>query len=89
MPTTLNCKATHSVEQQITYQWETSSINGGQWTIVSGGVGESLSLINSETSKKYRCIASNEAGRTISNASSVIFMGKLLYQRWYDVNMCL
>ena len=78
---TFSCKTTG--KKPITYKWEASSIDGEQWETLQGSDGESLSIRNVKKSEKYRCIASNEAGSTTSNASSVIFMSKLLYQQWY------
>ena len=75
--TTLSCEATGV---NVEYQWEVSSIDEEQWERFYGITSASFSF-HSATSKKYRCIAFNEAGRTISNASTVTFVGKLLYHQ--------
>ena len=74
--TTLNCKATS--DSQIKYKWEISSTDREQWTDIPYSNGETLVVRNLLYSEKYRCIASNDAGSTTSNTSTVILMGKLL-----------
>ena len=72
---TLNCKGIGG--GSITYQWETSDVSKDQWMEIRGDSdGEKLAIRNVEKSEKYRCIASNEAGSTISNASTVTLLGK-------------
>ena len=76
--TTVSCKA---IGDNVAYRWEESSIDGEQWTKIDGVDSASLALRRITKSEKYRCIAFNEAGETVSNASSITFMGKLLYHQ--------
>ena len=76
--TTLNCKATSGSIKQIQYTWEVSSADREQWIGIPFSNGETLVVRNLLYSEKYRCIASNDAGSTTSNTSTVILMGKLL-----------
>ena len=71
---TLNCKVIGG--GSITYQWETSDVIKDQWKKISNSNGENLVIRNLEKSEKYRCIVSNEAGSTVSNASIVTLLGK-------------
>ena len=70
---TLNCEATGG--GSITYLWQYSSIDGGPWTDYVNT--NTLPVRNLQRPEKYRCIVSNEAGRTVSNTAVVILMGKL------------
>ena len=71
---TLNCQGTGG--GSITHRWETSDINEEEWWEISDSDGEKLVIRNVENSEKYRCIVSNEAGRTISNTAIVTLMGR-------------
>ena len=72
---TLDCEGTG--EGSITYQWETSNINGGQWMIISNSNSKELVVRNLEESRQYRCVVFNEAGRTSSNVSTITVLSKL------------
>ena len=72
---TLNCEGIGG--GAITYQWEAGDVTEDEWTEISNSNAETLVIRNLEKSEKYRCIVSNEAGRTISNVSTVTLMGKL------------
>ena len=72
---TLNCKATGG--GSITYLWQFSVVDGGQWISIMDSSTEKFIVRNLRQSERYRCIVSNEAGNTISNASTVTLMGKL------------
>ena len=72
---TLSCKGTGG--GSITYQWETSEVVKDQWKEISNSNGEILVIRNLQKSERYRCIASNEAGSTVSVASTVTLLGKL------------
>ena len=76
MSVTLNCEAAGG--GLIMYNWETSDIAKDQWTLIGDSDGPKLVIRNLEKSEKYRCVASNDAGSTISNSSTVSFLGKLL-----------
>ena len=69
---TLNCEGIGG--GSITYQWETSDITEDQWMEISNSNGEKLVIRKLDKSEKYRCIASNEAGSTVSNVSTVTLM---------------
>ena len=70
----LNCVGTGG--GSITYQWQFSSINVEKWISIMGSNIRTFIVRNLQQSEKYRCVASNEAGSTISNASTVILMRK-------------
>ena len=75
MNVTLNCEGTG--RGSITYQWETSNINGGQWMNISNSNTKELVIRNLEESQQYRCVVSNEAGSTRSNVAVVTILSKL------------
>ena len=60
----------------ITYQWESSIINGGQWVDVSNSNNKRLVVRNLEQSQQYRCVVSNEAGSTTSNVATIAVLSK-------------
>ena len=72
---TLNCEAAGG--GLIMYNWGTSDITKDQWTLIGDSDGPTLVIRNLEKSEKYRCVASNDAGSTISNSSTVTFLSKL------------
>ena len=75
MSVTLDCKGTG--RGSITYHWETSNINGGQWMNISNSnYSKRLTVRNLEHSQQYRCIVSNEAGSTISNVATITVLSK-------------
>ena len=78
MSTTLNCKGTGG--GSIVYKWEYKSIDEGQWKSIDDSNTEKLVIRNLQQSEKYRCLVSNQAGRTVSNTSTVILMSKLFTQ---------
>ncbi|XP_065918202.1 receptor-type tyrosine-protein phosphatase S-like isoform X7 [Dysidea avara] len=67
MSVTLNCKGTG--RGSIKYQWQTTNINGGQWSNISNN--RRLVVRNLQESQQYRCVVSNEAGGTRSNVANV------------------
>ena len=71
---TLDCKGTG--RGSITYHWETSNINGGQWMNISNSNSRTLVVRNLEQSQQYRCVASNEAGSTRSDVAIVTVLSK-------------
>ena len=74
MSVTLNCEGTG--RGSITYQWETSNINGGQWMNISNSNSSTLVVGTLEQSQQYRCVVSNEAGSTRSNVATVTVLSK-------------
>ena len=72
---TLDCEGTG--RGSITYQWETSNINGGQWMNISNSNSRILVVGTLEQSQQYRCVVSNEAGSTRSNIATVTVLSKL------------
>ena len=76
MSVTLNCEGTG--RGSITYQWETSNINGGQWMNISNSNSKTLAVGTLEQSQQYRCVVSNEAGSTRSNVATVTVLSKFV-----------
>ena len=74
MSVTLDCEGTG--KQPITYQWEESDINGGQWVNVSGSTSNRLVVRNLRQSRQYRCVVSNEVGNNTSNVAIVGVLSK-------------
>ena len=74
MRVNLDCEGTG--RGSITYQWETSNINGGQWMNVSDGNSKTLVVGTLEQSQQYRCVVSNEAGSNRSNVATVTVLSK-------------
>ena len=72
---TLDCEGTG--RGSITYQWETSNINGGQWMNISNSNNKTLVVGTLEQSQQYRCVVSNEAGSTRSTVATVTVLSKL------------
>ena len=86
MTATLQCRGNSKVS--VTYQWETSNINGGQWVNVSDSNSKTLVVRNLEQSQQYRCVVSNEAGSTRSDVATVTVLSKLFI--YFDMNiLCL
>ena len=73
---TLDCEGTG--RGSITYQWETSNNNGGQWMNISNSNSSRLVVGTLEQSQQYRCVVSNEAGSTRSNVATVTVLSKHL-----------
>ena len=74
MSVTLDCEGTG--RGSITYHWETSNINGGQWMNISNSNSRRLVVRNLEQSQQYRCVVSNEAGSTRSNVATVTVLSE-------------
>ena len=72
---TLDCEGTGT--GSITYEWETSNINGGQWMTINNIHNKTLAVGIIEQSQQYRCVVSNEAGSTESNVATVTVLSKL------------
>ena len=71
MSVTLDCEGTG--RGSITYQWETSNINRGQWTTICDSNSKTLVVRNSQ---QYRCVVSNEAGSTRSDVATVTILSR-------------
>ena len=87
MSVTLDCEGTG--RGSITYQWETSNINGGQWTNISDSNNKTLVVRNLEQSQQYRCVVSNEAGSTISDVATVTVLSKYVIINCILLSCCL
>ena len=74
MSVTLDCEGTG--RGSITYQWETSNINGGQWMKISDSNSKTFIVQNLKQSQQYRCAVSNEAGTKVSNIATVTILSK-------------
>ena len=84
---TLDCEGTG--RGSITYQWETSNINGGQWMNISNSNSRTLVVGTLEQSQQYRCVVSNEAGNTRSNVATVTVLSKLFIDVSSYIFLCL
>jgi len=85
MSVTLNCEGTG--RGSITYQWETSNIEG-QWINISNSNSENLVVKNLEQSQQYSCIVSNDAGRTQSNIVTVTVLSKYVKIDCFLYSIC-
>ena len=74
MTVTLDCEGTG--EEPITYQWENSNINGGQWIDIDNSNSKRLVVKNVEQSEQYRCVVSNDAGQTESDIATITVLSK-------------
>ena len=61
----------------ITYHWQTSDINGGQWMNISNSNSSRFVVRNLEQSQQYRCVVSNKYGSVRSNFATVTVLSKL------------
>ena len=91
MSATLKCRATG--RGSITYRWETSNINEGQWSVLSHrNSRKNLAVRNLEQSQQYRCVVSNEAGSTRSDVATITVLSELFIsiyvylEMWHLVN---
>ena len=73
----------------ITYQWQTSNINGRQWMSIINSNSSTFVVGTMEQSQQYRCVVSNEAGSTRSNVATITVLSELFiiiqYNCSYDV----
>ena len=74
MSVTLNCVGVG--KGTIKYLWEISNNNGGPWTKISNSNGRSLVVRNLSQSRHYRCVVSNDAGRTTSNVATITVLSE-------------
>ena len=81
MSVTLDCEGTG--RGSITYHWETSNINGGQWMNISNSNSKTLVIENLKQSQQYRCVVSNEAGSTRSDVATVTILSESF------INICV
>ncbi|XP_065918658.1 hemicentin-1-like isoform X2 [Dysidea avara] len=72
MSVTLNCDGTGG--GSITYQWESLNVKERRWTIVNNSTNRSLVVRNLQESQQYRCVVTNEAGRTRSKKAIVTIL---------------
>ena len=72
---TLECEGTG--RGSITYQWETSNINGVQWMNISNSNTTRLVVRNLERSQQYRCVVYNEDNSAMSDSATVSVLSKL------------
>ena len=84
MSVTLDCEGTG--RGLITYHWETSNINGGQWMNISNSNSKSYVVKNIQQTQWYRCVVSNKAGSTRSDIITVTVLSELVN---YIVNSLL
>ena len=74
MNITLNCEGTGN--GSITYHWETSNINGGQWMNISDSNDKTYVVRDFAQSQQYRCVVTNEAGSTTSDVATITILGE-------------
>ena len=72
--TTLTCEGTG--KGSIAYQWESSTIKEEHWMSISNNNSTRFDLQNLQRSHQYRCVVSNEAGRTSSNPAIITVLSK-------------
>ena len=77
MSVSLNC--TGDGQGPITYQWETSSGKKEEWKEISVTNNSRFVVSNLQESQQYRCIVSNEAGKTNSSTATIFVLSKLVY----------
>ena len=77
MSITLNCEGTG--RGLITYQWQNKNVNGGRWRSISNSNNSRLVVRRLQDSRQYRCVVSNEAGRTPSNQSTITVLSKFCH----------
>ena len=66
-----------SSTEPVTFKWQNSSINGGQWMTISNSDSRKLVVKNLEQSEqKFRCVASNDAGKTRSDSAIITVLSK-------------
>ena len=71
----LNCKGTG--RGSIAYQWEARSITGTQWIRISSR--NNIVVGSVQQSQQYRCVVTNEAGKTRSNVTTITVLSKYTY----------
>ena len=76
MSITLNCMGIG--KGTIRYQWEMSNNNRGPWMQIRNNNGRSLVVRNLRQSQQYRCVVSNEAGRTTSNIATITILSEFV-----------
>ena len=74
MSVTLDCEGTS--RGSITYHWETSNIDVGQWMNISNSNSKRYVVRNVQQSQQYRCVVSNEAGSTRSDVAKVTLLSE-------------
>ena len=85
MSVTLDCEVTR--RGSITYHWETSNINGGQWMNISNSNSKTLVVRNLEQSQQYRCVVSNETGSIRSDVANVTVLSELFISIYVYLHM--
>ena len=83
MSVILNCEGTG--RGSITYQWQTQDKG---WTDVNNSNNRELVVMNLQESQQYRCVVINEAGRTISDITTLTILSKLLECHVYMYMYC-
>ena len=86
MKLTLNCEGTGN--GLIRYQWETKGVNENSWRNISSSNKRSLAVENLQQSRQYRCVVSNEAGRTRSDVATIEVLSKVLISNNIYLTFC-
>ena len=74
MSITLDCDGIGT--EPISFYWESSIINGEQWTNISNSNSRKLVGKILDDSEQYRCVASNDAGSTRSKIAVITVLSK-------------
>ena len=60
------------------YAWGMRSINGGPWSRINNSNSYKYDIKNIQQSKRYRCIAGNDAGTITSNPATIQILSELI-----------
>ena len=86
MKFTLNCEGTGN--GSIRYQWQTKGVNENSWRNIGSSNKRSLAVENLQQSRQYRCVVSNEAGRTRSDVATIEVLSKVLISNNIYLTFC-
>ena len=62
----------------ISYAWDMKSINGGPWSRINNSNSYKYDVKNIQQSKRYRCIAGNNADTITSNPATIQILSELI-----------
>ena len=74
METTLSCEAS-SLDNSVQYHWEKRNFQDSTWTAIASARNMSFKPSSME-SQQYRCVVTNDAGRTNSAVANITVLGK-------------
>lgn len=79
MEVTLSCEAS-SLDNSVQYHWERKNFLDTTWTVIASARNTSFKPTSME-SQQYRCVASNDAGRTNSEVANITVLGKYQFHQ--------